>query len=130
MRDKKKIYNYIKAQINPFGRPYKGNAYELGLKIMNYIENMDGAEESFLGNDVTGTNVGGKWIPCSERLPENDKKVLCYVESSMRVGDDIVTGSQHDGLWFMQSGVGMQSFSKACTVTAWMPLSGPYREEE
>ena len=72
----------------------------------------------------------GKWIPCSERLPENDKKVLCYVDSSMRVGDDIVTGSQHDGLWFMQSGVGMQSFSKACTVTAWMPLSGPYREEE
>lgn len=79
--------------------------------------------------DAKDTNVPGKWIPCSERLPENDKKVLCYVESSMRVGDDIVTGSQHDGLWFMQSGVGMQSFSKACTVTAWMPLSGPMKED-
>ena len=74
--------------------------------------------------------IATQWIPCSERLPENDKKVLCYVESSMRVGDDIVTGSQHDGLWFMQSGVGMQSFSKACTVTAWMPLPKQYREDE
>jgi hypothetical protein len=78
--------------------------------------------------DAKDTNVPGKWIPCSERLPKDGENVLCYVTSTMRVGDDIVTGLQHDGLWFMQSGVGMQSFDRACTVTAWMPLPKPYRE--
>lgn len=78
--------------------------------------------------DAKDTNVLGKWIPCSERLPKDGENVLCYVTSAMRVGDDIVTGLQHDGLWFMQSGVGMQSFDRACTVTAWMPLPEPYRE--
>lgn len=78
--------------------------------------------------DAKDTNVPGKWIPCSERLPKDGENVLCYVTSAMRVGDDIVTGLQHDGLWFMQSGVGMQSFDRACTVTAWMPLPEPYRE--
>ena len=89
----------------------------------------DAMEKLARFEDAEDTNVLSKWIPCSERMPENDKKVLCYVESSMRVGDDIVTGSQHDGLWFMQSGVGMQSFSKACTVTAWMPLPKQYKGE-
>ena len=41
MSDKSKIYDYIKRTINPCGRPFKGTAYEFGLKIMDYIENMD-----------------------------------------------------------------------------------------
>ena len=96
------------------------------LKHMEWGWTEETAKAIELGIQALKENT---WIPCSERLPENDKKVLCYVESSMRVGDDIVTGSQHDGLWFMQSGVGMQSFSKACTVTAWMPLPKQYKGE-
>lgn len=34
------IYNYIKTEINPYGKPFEGTAYELGLKIMRYIDNM------------------------------------------------------------------------------------------
>ena len=41
MSDKSKIYDYIKRTINPYGKPFEGTAYELGLKIMDYIENMD-----------------------------------------------------------------------------------------
>lgn len=32
-----KIYDYIKRTINPYGRPFEGTAYELGLKTMDYI---------------------------------------------------------------------------------------------
>lgn len=39
--DKRKIYDYIQTEINPYGKPFKGTAYDLGVKIMDFIENMD-----------------------------------------------------------------------------------------
>ena len=38
---RKHISNYIQAQINPYGKPFEGTTYELGLKIMEYIDNME-----------------------------------------------------------------------------------------
>ena len=35
----KKISNYIKSEINPYGKPFKGNAYEFGIKLIKYLEN-------------------------------------------------------------------------------------------
>lgn len=40
---REKIHDYIKGQINPYGKPFEGTAYELGLKIMRYIDAMDSA---------------------------------------------------------------------------------------
>ena len=40
---RKKIRDYIKGEINPYGKPFEGTAYELGLKIMRYIDDMDSA---------------------------------------------------------------------------------------
>ena len=40
---RKKICDYIKGEINPYGKPFEGTAYELGLKIMRYIDAMDSA---------------------------------------------------------------------------------------
>lgn len=40
---RKKIRDYIKGEINPYGKPFEGTAYELGLKIMRYIDSMDSA---------------------------------------------------------------------------------------
>lgn len=67
MSNKRKIYNYIKRTINPYGRPFEGTAYELGLKIMDYIENMDDEKEN-------------GWIPVSERLPEDEKEYFVTLE--------------------------------------------------
>ena len=67
MSDKSKIYDYIKRTINPYGKPVEGTAYELGLKIMDYIENMDDEKEN-------------GWIPVSERLPEDEKECLVTLE--------------------------------------------------
>ena len=38
---RKKIRDYIKGEINPYGKPFEGTAYELGLKIMRYIDAME-----------------------------------------------------------------------------------------
>ena len=38
---RKKIRDYIKGEINHYGKPFEGTAYELGLKIMRYIDAMD-----------------------------------------------------------------------------------------
>ena len=40
---RKKIRDYIKGEINPYGKQFEGTAYELGLKIMRYIDAMDPA---------------------------------------------------------------------------------------
>ena len=40
---REKIRDYIKVEINPYGKPFEGTAYELGLKIMRYIDAMDSA---------------------------------------------------------------------------------------
>ena len=40
---RKKICDYIKGEINPYGKQFEGTAYELGLKIMRYIDAMDSA---------------------------------------------------------------------------------------
>lgn len=66
----------------------------------------------------------GKWIPCSERLPEKHK--------------DVITTTKHDGFMGMY-GTWMRTgfiddygeWNGECIggkVTAWMPLPEPYRE--
>ena len=36
-----KIKNYIQTQINPYGEPFKGTAYEFGIKLLDYLSNKD-----------------------------------------------------------------------------------------
>src|SRR5678815_4474932 len=38
---RKKIRDYIKGEINHYGKQFEGTAHELGLKIMRYIDAMD-----------------------------------------------------------------------------------------
>ena len=40
---REKIRDYIKGEINSYGKPFEGTAYELGLKIIRYIDAMDSA---------------------------------------------------------------------------------------
>lgn len=32
------IYRYIKAEINPYGKPFQGSAYKFGLKLMEHMK--------------------------------------------------------------------------------------------
>lgn len=59
-----------------------------------------------------------RWIPCSERLPDNDESVLISNSHG-------VTKAWWNGKCWTSIAV-----KKYKTVTAWMPLPEPYRGEQ
>ena len=73
------------------------------------------------------------WIPCSERLPEDDVYVLISKKPSpisgnkfsVTIGVRYTNSRSHKTEW-RDSGFGYLSDEK---VLAWMPLPSPYREE-
>lgn len=112
MSDKRKIYDYIKRTINPYGRPFEGTAYEFGLKLMDFIENIDGEKAN-------------GWIPVSERLPEKNKDVITTVKYSGFMG--------MYGMWLKTAFIDdYGEWNGECIggeVIAWMYLPEPYKED-
>ena len=129
MSNKRKIYNYIKRIINPYGRPFEGTAYELGLKIMDYIENMDDEKEN-------------GWIPVSERLPEDEKEYLVTLEkvygtpeklygiaNYLKFGDAGYWNEKKYGYLEWDKYSDGHGGTKMYKVIAWMHLPEPYKED-
>ena len=75
--------------------------------------------------DAKDTNVPGKWIPCSERLPELTIPVLTqwgvYYSGGIRI--EILYLNEF-GRWNGDLG------EPNGKVIAWMPLPEPYKEEQ
>ena len=120
---KSKIYNYIKAQINPFGKPFEGDVYEFGIKLMEYIEQMD-AEES-----VTDTNVDGKWILCSEKMPDKEYELYWTTHED---GSIVLHGyTKNNGFIYNWEVDDLELRKRQGRVVAWMliPMPEPYKGE-
>lgn len=115
MSDKSKIYDYIKRTINPYGKPFEGTAYELGLKIMDYIENMDDEKEN-------------GWTPVEKKLPEPGKDVAVLLKDFIpAIGRYEVI---RDGIGaFVVPGQIETPVEFRLPVTAWTPLPEPYKED-
>ena len=83
--------------------------------------------------DVPDTNVGNNgWIPVSERLPEDNRPVLCWVKSTtIAIGETYIIGSCDSKCWFLQTyEVGHHNFPlKDYEVLAWQPLPQPFEGE-
>ena len=114
MSDKRKIYDYIKRTINPYGRPFEGTAYEFGLKILDIIENIDGEKENGC-------------IPVSERLPDPSKYVLVSFENFPlpMIGKYTV---DDDGGTFRIDDEDDSFLEHNLYVNAWMELPKRYKE--
>lgn len=129
MIDKKKLINYIKAEINPYGKPFNDTAYEFGLKLIDYIEGMEKQPQ-----------VGG-WIPVSERLPEEEGRYLCaYGKNLMCVysfSNDLFSVDDYDfAKYKFEKKKGFYAYDsewgywEVDFIKAWQPLPEPFKEEE
>ncbi len=74
-----KISNYIKNEINPYGNPFEGNAYEFGLKLMKYLENasvdydVDNVVEQ-LKDEIEKSSI------CELSTCKDDESHCCYCD--------------------------------------------------
>lgn len=67
-----------------------------------------------------------KWIPCSESVPDEEKRVLVSVAlEDMNRTKYVTIGYHREGYWFNSEGTGLDK-----DVKAWMPLPETYEEEE
>ena len=72
----------------------------------------------------------GKWIPCSERLPEKGESVLCYAKTRDGGYEAMRVGACHKGFWFFQDGGSERlCFPGNYVAVAWMELPKPYKGE-
>ena len=105
MIDEKKLTRYIKTEINPYGKPFDGTVFEFGNMLIDYMERMEKEPER-------------KWIPVSERLPEEYETVIGVTDLNYYC--IAVYCKQHG---FRSMDVGVES-----DIIAWQPLPEPYKE--
>lgn len=79
--------------------------------------------------DATDTHVLSKWIPISERLPEDESYILVSFENSTM--PDIARYEENDEGGTFYPGDDEESYSSyGIFVNAWMPLPEPYKEND
>lgn len=112
---------WVKTECNPYGKPSLD--YESGVKVINHLENMRSEQQ---------------WIPCSDRLPEEDGDYLVCYEKGYRedYGFPKIGIAPYEvdcegfGIW--QEEFDLVSMGSLGTefveikVDAWMPLPEPF----
>lgn len=77
--------------------------------------------------DAEDTNVLSRWIPISERLPEDESYILVSFENYTM--PDIARYEENDEGGTFYPGDDEKSYSSyGIFVNAWMPLPEPYKE--
>lgn len=70
--------------------------------------------------DAKDTNALSKWIPCSERLPENAMNVIAQFSSGTVTELGYVGNGIFEGIYEYSTKV----------IIAWMPLPEPYKQND
>ena len=76
-----------------------------------------------LPNGLDGSFITQEWIPCSERLPKDNKTKIVQIKGI----NEVEAGYYSNGDWWCINSAGALSI---CEVVAWMDLPEPYRGEE
>lgn len=80
-----------------------------------------------IGAYLDGYNRGlseDRWIPCSERLPEEEQAVLiCNKSGDIRIASGSYSTEIDEWMWYLDSW-------RVGPVVAWRPLPKPYKSKE
>lgn len=108
--------------------------------FISYLKEVAKGEDTFyvqiMGKFINMVNVMAdnepinQWIPCSERLPNNESLVLVYYIFNEQIEDkkDIWIGwHEMDGVWYVDGEEHGEEWNNE--VIAWMPLPEPYKGE-
>lgn len=71
-----------------------------------------------------------KWIPCSERLPEDESYILVSFKNATMPDIARYEVDEHGNGAFYPSDCNVAYVSCGMFVNAWMPLPEPFKEEE
>ena len=76
--------------------------------------------------EQAATDYNGGWISCSERLPEEGRGVILYVENKAHKGSHVMfMANIHNGEWQMWETSRQTEINY--TPIAWQPLPQPYQ---
>lgn len=126
MIDEKKLIEDLK---NTFSDSVLNQTFGFGkYTLLEAVEEMINRQPQV----ETDTNVGSKWLPVEEALPELDEGTECFKQSK----EYLVTVQWWDEEtnvdigWYNQNGM-WSNDSKNCKVIAWQPrpLPQPYKKE-
>ena len=79
--------------------------------------------------DAKDTNVPGKWIPCSERLPKDRQIVVADIECSIE--DRMCIFAYFKIVDHMECWINANTgFPVLANVVQWMPLPEPYKQND
>ena len=119
------------------------NAFDKILERLEEVENRLLNESGDIGCTLGITNMSeyskqiiqevaeeynGGWIPCSERLPEENKDGWTHLILSIKTGEVIFGFWHNEEMGFckhFRDGV-----CRVCGVIAWMPLPEPFKERD
>jgi len=109
------------------------DAWTLYAEVLYDWGTMDSEKfEKAVFEKIANASTVDCWIPCSERLPEEDGEYLIWcVSYDVTTGDKAINTygiSYYDTQFEAWTGVHVGGFLWN-EVTAWMPLPKPYKEE-
>lgn len=100
------------------------HALSMAIEALQAQANLDDVSNAYENGYQQGKFEALQWIPCSERLPEYDKDVLCYTDA-----EEFIVGHRVDN-WGQDAWITGEFGDGEFNAIAWMPLPSPYTEEE
>lgn len=82
-------------------------------------------------DEVNDTNVLSNWIPCSERLPNEEEFIKAYCRNSYAAEFIVmIKGATLPTTLYFKNGSWTDMKGNYYNVVAWQPLPEPYKGEE